>query len=488
MRNLFVSFLLMLSVAANAVSKGGIMESPRQRLVVLTDIENEPDDAQSIVRLLLYSNEIDIRGLVATTSTHMRFQVAPQTILNSIEAYAKVRGNLMLHAEGYPDAEALKAVTCAGLPLYGMNGVGKGKDSDGSELIIRELKREDDRPLWVTAWGGTNVLAQALWKLQQTVSQKELLRLVSKLRVYTISDQDDSGSWIRKNFPSVFYIVSPGAYAHATWIGMNCNAPLADNEVVSADWLTRNIQQNHGPLGLCYPDVAYGMEGDTPSFLGLIRNGLNNMEHPDWGSWGGRYELYLPDYNFYGDMKEYTGIPIEQETRPIWTNADDSIVVLKDGKKQSTKGFHETIYRWRTDYQNDFAARMDWSIKPYAEANHNPIAKVSLLTGIAPYGKDNATPQPIKGFTVKSGSVFTLDAAGSYDPDGDAISYDWIVYPEAGTYKKMLQRYDATNMRRFRVQAPVVKKPEMLHIILRVVDKGEPRLATYKRIVIEVKP
>ena len=34
-------------------------ESQKNRVIVLTDIEADPDDTQSLVRLLLYSNEID---------------------------------------------------------------------------------------------------------------------------------------------------------------------------------------------------------------------------------------------------------------------------------------------------------------------------------------------------------------------------------------------------------------------------------------------
>ena len=41
----------------------------KPRVLVLTDIGNEPDDQMSLTRFLLYSNEFDIEGLVATTST-----------------------------------------------------------------------------------------------------------------------------------------------------------------------------------------------------------------------------------------------------------------------------------------------------------------------------------------------------------------------------------------------------------------------------------
>ena len=70
----------------------------QHRVIILTDVENEPDDTESLVRLMLYSNEIDIKGIVATNSTHMRDRIAPETIHKVIDAYGKVRDNLLLHA------------------------------------------------------------------------------------------------------------------------------------------------------------------------------------------------------------------------------------------------------------------------------------------------------------------------------------------------------------------------------------------------------
>ncbi len=187
--------------------------------------------------------------------------------------------------------------------------------------IIRALEASDERPLWVAAWGGSNTLAQALWTIRNTRSGPEAKRLISKLRVYTISDQDDTGPWIRKEFPELFYIVSPGGYGAATWTGINTVVEGIDNTTISNDWLSKNIQQGHGPLGSAYPDVAYGLEGDTPTFLGLIANGLNTPEHPDWGGWGGRYTLRLPERSTLDPNGFTGGVPIPQETRPIWTNA-----------------------------------------------------------------------------------------------------------------------------------------------------------------------
>lgn len=462
-------------------SAGPASGSGPHRMIVLTDIEADPDDTQSLVRLVLYSDVIQLQGLIATTSTHKRTSVAPASIRAVLHAYARVHGNLVKHDANYPAPEALEAVVKQGRAEYGMSGVGAGKDSEGSEWIIRALEAKDDRPLWVTVWGGVNTLAQALHKLRATRNAAEVDRLVDRLRVYTISDQDDAGPWIRKNFPKLFYIVTPGGdYASATWTGINTVVSGIDNATIGNKWLAEHIQQRHGPLGAAYPDVAWGMEGDTPSWLGLIPNGLGDPEHPEWGGWGGRYELYRPDVPVADKRTFIGGIPIEAETRPIWTNAIDEYtppVSAEFGRatRPGATPFHDfkaTLWRWRDDFQNDFAARMDWSVKPYAEANHPPIPVLAHAASI----------------TVRAGQGFGLSAKGTTDPDGDSLSYFWFPYREAGSYRGAVKIDGAENAVGAWVMAPKVEKPETVHFVLRVTDKGTPPLSRYKRVVVTIVP
>jgi len=452
----------------------------KNRVIILTDVENEPDDAESLVRLMLYTNEIDVKGIIATTSTHMRNRVAPETIHKIVTAYGKVRDNLLLHKSGYPSEEYLHSIIKTGPKVYGMMALKEKKTSEGAAWIMKELQENDNRPLWICAWGGINTLAQALQQLKQTLPAKKLDQAIAKLRIYTISDQDDTGIWIRKNYPHLFYIVSPGGYGNATWAGIMATAPGADNEKVSNKWLRENIQQGHGPLGACYPDVAYGMEGDTPSWLNLIPNGLSYPEHPNWGGWGGRYEYYKPKREDC-DLNGFNGgVPIEEEPHAIWTNAIDTFhpTVAREagcaiGEDSLTiKGYQPTVWRWRTEMQNDFAARMAWCTKSYKDANHAPIAKLDH-------------PNEMK---VKAGSTFLLSAESCTDPDGDNLSYQWIYYPEAGTYKKDVKMQGSKNIHHIYVEAPEVKKKDTLHFILKVTDKGTPALSSYQRIIVTVEP
>lgn len=449
------------------------------RLIVLTDIEAEPDDTQSMIRLLLYSNTIDIEGLIATTSVWLKTSVHPQAIEKIIHEYGKVQPNLNKHEPGFPDAKTILTKVKKGVPKYGMEGVGEGNDSEGSDWIIKALEKNDARPVWVSVWGGVNTLAQALYKIEKIKSKAEAKKLIARLRVYTISDQDDSGIWIRNKYPELFYIVSPGDhYGTATWSAINTFVNGIDNHEISTSWLAKNIQQGHGPLGAIYPDVAYGMEGDTPSWLSLIPNGINNPLHPEWGGWGGRYELYKPD--FATTKKGGSDVQIYPETRAIWTNAVDTYTPYVSSEygravklaKDTFSDNKASLWRWRTDFQNDFAARIDWSTKTFNEVNHPPVPILD---------------QPGE-INVKSGQGFNLDASGTYDPDGDSFSFLWFNYPEAGSYKKFVPTNSAENIHSVYVIAPKVTRKETVHFILKVTDKGEPQLSRYKRIIVNILP
>lgn len=448
----------------------------KPRVFVLTDIENEPDDAQSLVRFLTYSNQWDVEGLVATTSCWQRDKTAEWRIHEIVDAYGKVRDNLERHELGYPSLAYLKSIIKKGVPRFGMSGVGEGQDSEGSDWLIQVLEKPDDRPVYIQAWGGANVLAQALWKMERSKTPAELEAIIKKMRVYTISDQDDSGPWIRKHFPALFYIVSPGyqenggeQYHYATWPGISGDRfhgrfSGPDFTIVDNPWLDEHIRNNHGPLGAEHPHTEYLMEGDTPSFLGLVNNGLNNPEHPNFGGWGGRYELYIPPFKKY---------MYEPETRPIWTDTQDEVYSELSGTHHTSN--HATIWRWREAYQHDFAARIDWSnTANYADANHPPVAKLGHPNEIL----------------VKSGDTVTLSAAGSTDPDGDALTYNWFHYREVGSLNVNLRNFKITDAGKpvATFTAPPTDKVRTMHVILEVTDNGQPSLTRYQRVIVNVVP
>jgi hypothetical protein len=476
----------------------------RTRLVVLTDIANEPDDQMSMVRLLVYSNQLDIEGLVATTSTWMKRTVRPDVIRLLIDAYEEVRPRLLEHQPGFPTAAALREVVTTGQPGYGMAAVGPGKASPGAQLIVRAADRDDPRPLWVTVWGGANTLAQALLDLRAQRTPEEVERFVSKLRVYSISDQDDAGPWIRREFPGLHYIAMPSpAGRRAVRLRdvvrhqrrpLLPQLPRADFITFSDAWVNANIRAR-GPLGKHYLYPCCIHEGDTPSFLGLIDNGLASAMSPAYGGWGGRYVWRQP----YG------------ETRPFWTQGGDSYPgrdSSRDTVRASTAPHSDRPRSGGGDGFRDFAARMDWTIKDVGEANHNPRVVVNGRPGGEPLVLDAEVGLPV-----------VLDAAGTADPDGNRLTYAWFFYPEAGTgipgQPVLVRRRPPAGAEApgpggipsapaggppeppLRVAIENANSPRatvvpnaagIAHVILAVEDDGSPSLTSYRRVILNMKP
>lgn len=353
--------------------------------------------------------------------------------------------------------------------------------SEGGELLLQRLTSDDTSPLWVLVWGGVNVLAQVLHRIR---NRPDAASLRSKLRVYTISDQDDCGSWIRQQWPDIFYICSVhgwNQYSCATWTGIS--GPVdeggPDPSKVSKDWVKENIQV--GPLGAVYPTPEFIIEGDTPTFLYIMQNGLNVPEEPSYGSWGGRY---LP-----ANVSEQ-GI----SNRGHFCDAVDAVVGMNGNTFRTNKA---TIWRWRNAYQDDFAARMQWTLTDdFTKVNHQPVISINQDVGLAPYYIE-----------ADAGSTITIDASGTYDPDGDNLSFKWFQYREPSATQNY-HGYEVSDLIIKEVQGSngnkvdvTIAPPEkscivvreqtslerglLLHLILEVTDSGTPALTSYRRVLIQ---
>ena len=301
---------------------------------------SDPDDVQSMVRFLLYANEFDVEGLVASAGTFANV-ARKQNILDILNLYAKVYEDLRRHDPHYPTPDQLRSVTWQGRDgSWGTTNVGTtakpldqilgaGKDSEASDAIINVVDRADPRPLWVCVWGGSREVAQAIWKVRTTRSPVELERFLSKLRVYLIANQDSTTPWLLDSFPSLFVILSERNYMGMFWDMYGSDAKLAD-----LAWVNDHIRHGHGELGASYPESGANprtpgvIEGDSPSFLhlaGALR-GLNDPEQPGQAGWGGRFIRRDPARNHWFDDPAGAG----------------------------------TIWRWRAEVQQDFARRADW--------------------------------------------------------------------------------------------------------------------------------
>jgi hypothetical protein len=427
----------------------------RPRLIVLTDIGGDPDDRQSMIRLLHYANEFEIEGLIASASGTPgelgEAVVKPELIRELVDAYGDVRDNLALHDARFPTAVELRTRIRSGNPNRGLDHIGAAGDTDGSRRIIEVVDRTAEGPVNIAIWGGQSDLAQALWRVREDRGEEGLRRFVERIRVYDIADQDGIASWIQEQFPGIFYVLSAAREGvdrrEAAFRGMYLGG---DESLTSREWIDTHVRVDHGPLGAHYPTETWTTpnphgvmkEGDTPSWFYFLPTGPGDAGHPEWGGWGGRFE---------------------EEAGGVYRDARDTV----DG----ATGVRSTVWRWRPVFQADFQARLDWAVKPYSEANHAPEPRLS-----APMQR-----------TASTGDRLELDASGSSDPDGDGLSYRWWVYPEAGSFRGEVS-IESPGAARAVLVAPQVASPETIHVILEVTDDGTPRLTRYRRVVVEVRP
>lgn len=420
----------------------GFRIADKPRLIVLTDIGGDPDDQQSMVRLMTYSNEFSIESLVAGAHLAEGANSSAHLIHEIIDAYDEVRDNLLLHDADYPTADRLRAAVVTGQESLGR--FGPGNDTAGSTCIIQAVDARDSRPVNIAIWGGATDLAQALVTVRDTRTPAEVDEFVSKIRVSWI-EQDPSVAWIKSTFPKlrgVSHSVSGNGFVDSPFRGMYLGG---DETLTTATWVRENVNE-HAPLGTVYPTTAAGAEmkeGDTPTWFYFLPTALGDPDHPEWGGWGGRFE--------------------PSETSGLASPAQDEVDGITNGRN--------TVNRWRADFQNDFAARMDWTTHSLEAANHPPFAVI------------DSRPE----LTVDAGERVTISAARSRDRDGDNLAFDWFQYNEAGTYPAdvILRNADSSTVS---FVAPFVTEPQTLHIVLRLSDDGGPSLVDYRRVVVTVTP
>jgi hypothetical protein len=443
MKAVAILLLVLLMTGCQVAGRAdGPDRSDRPRIIVTTDLGADPDDEQSLVRFLVMSNEFEVEGLIVSTGCWKKNQNDTAMLDRIVDAYGEVLPNLQVHADGFPSHEYLRSISVMGQPGYGMSDVGQGRDSPGSELIIAAVDRDDPRPVWATCWGGCNTIAQSLHTVRATRSPAELDVFLGKLRVFDVLGQDDAGTWIARTFPDVLYIRATGVYGWAP----------------SDEWIATKAQP-HGPLGALYPDRQWATEGDTPAFLHVFPTGLNDPDRVEQGGWGGRFEA-----------TRKAGIRgmscMEGEDEPY-----DPYFMYGNTAEGAA-----AIRRWRPAYDNDFEARMRWSVtSSYADANHHPVA---VLNG--------DTSRRVLSVSAVPGSSVTLSAAGSRDPDGDSLVYSWSHDRDPGSYGGSVDVQDSASGTAT-IHVPSDASGTQIHILLVLHDTGLPNLYAYRRMVIDVQ-
>ncbi|ERM80235.1 hypothetical protein P872_14175 [Rhodonellum psychrophilum GCM71 = DSM 17998] len=402
----------------------------------------------------------EIEGIIITTGWSMddvnKVKHFKDIATGVIDAYQKDLPNLLKRSNqtgfaqdeekqkiGYwPSANYLRERTMFGSMLMGMDKIGVDNDSDGSNLIIQLADEDDNRPIWVTFWGGGNTLAQSIWQVQQTRSKSELKTFLNKLRVYAITDQDrpqkssfeiSSHAWMRRDFSDDLLFI----WDECAWKYQNGTGKKKWSEY------EKNIQ-NHGNLGSQYPKYKYGVEGDTPAFLHVLQNGLNNPDNPTQSSWGGFSK---------------------------WGLGEDNIGSYVNYQRNEYNTCREYMDYFYPAIFNNFAARMDWAKE--GKGNRNPIVAIDGDFSLDIITKN--TPQ---------GTKIILDASALSDPDGDTLNYKWWTQPEAGTYNGTVNILNS-NSNKVTIEIPANSAGKNFHVVCEVTDNGTPKLTSYRRIIVE---
>jgi hypothetical protein len=494
-----VAGLLLGTLAFGAVIPQADIAAAKERpqTVVMTD--GEVDDMDSFLRFLLYTNDLDVKGIIYTSSmwhykgdgkgtlfeSNMdwikKFHPGKHTdlrwcgtdwIAEYIEKYRKVYPNLCQHDKAYPAPDKLRSLVKIGnIDFEGE----MAKDTEGSKWIEGLLLSADCKPIYFETWGGSNTFARALKSIEDKYKGSAewpaiYERIGKKAILYNIMDQDETyKKYIAINWPNIKVAFNEMQFASLAYIWPQV-VPPSQKKYLQGQWMRENILK--GAVGGSYmtygdghklagdPEDKFGSlefarkagyqqydlisEGDSPSYLYLLDNGLRSQEDFSYGGWSGRLSPSGLNHNAWEDNR--ASYDFNPET----------------GKMD--KYYSQT--RWIGDIQNDFAARVAWTQTDDKHANHAP--ELTIKEGL--------------DLKVKPGQVVTLHGQGS-DPDGDKLSYTWYVYAEAGTYGAPVKIRAQGNEAQVFVPQNIAKA-ETIHVICEVSDNAKIPLKHYARVIL----
>lgn len=488
---------LLLCVSFIGFSKGSM-----PRTIVTTD--GEIDDVDTFIRMLMYSNEYHLEGLVYSSSmwhykgdgkgtqftsememtrkmygakTDLRWP-GVQWIQDLLKAYAQVHPNLILHDKNYPSPAYLNSLVKVG----NIDFEGEMEQiTEGSEWIKAKLLDKNPEPIYLQAWGGTNTIARALKSIEEQFgADKNWPTIKSKISkkaiIYTVMDQDATyKNYIGGHWPEirVFYNAHQFASFAYPWKRI---MPKATQPYFEGAYMANRIILDHGPLLKMYYSYGDGQkqagddehihgditkiknaqwgdftqydfisEGDSPAFLHLVDVGLNNLNNPSFGGWGGRF--------------------VQTKDNPYRFEDNDQAADFNPETGKMDINYSQT--RWLIAAQEDFAARADWCVKSYADANHAP--QITVKEGMH--------------LTANPGQELLLTIE-TRDPDRNGIRLKAWAYPEAGSGNAGIN----IGGKQAIVSIPdSAKKGDTFHVVIEGTDNGMPALTRYRRVVISIR-
>ena len=520
------------AVRHSSAGMAGHETGSKPRVVVTTD--PELDDSNSLLRYLLYSTDFRTEGLVYASSqfhwkgdgtgknllvpnreyTRFGLKLCPceswrwtpneRFIDDAVDVYERIYPNLRVHSAEYPaPAELRSKVRWGNVEFDG----DISKDTRGSDLIRTVLLDDDPEPVYLLAWGGASTIARALKSIQERHANDAdwpaLRARISRKAILSLSgDQDDTyANYIHPNWPDIRTLTT-GEGGVGLGYGAFVFASAENAPFYSAAWTRENISR-YGPLGAHYrvwgdgkqmvkgdifdyfgvsgkstaelralgyigwlpprPQGEFLGEGDTFTYLNLLGNGLAAYRDETQGGWAGHVVVNpalrrpapaaraggaAPSIDAF--MKSLEGIGPEGPSRRAPSPQPNFVPTA----------------------QNDFAARVRWSVTPtYAAANHEPV--VTVRTG--------------NRLSARPGDTIRLEGSVS-DPDGDRVSVRWWRWKDVDSYPGDVRIADAGSLA-VTVRVPDDAQPgQTIQLVLEAMDGGSPNLTRYQRVVISVVP
>jgi hypothetical protein len=492
------ALLLFLSTASGLFAQTNGRPT-RPRTIVTTD--PELDDSNSLVRFLLYTNEVATEGIVYASSqfhwrgdgkgtrfsvpnreysrggvnlcpcTSWRWKPGERYIDDAVDMYAKVYPNLRVHDPNYPTPEFLRSKIREGNVEFEAD---TSKDTPGSNLIRDVLLDDKGGPVYLLAWGGQSTIARALQAIElqyggspQWAAIRE--QVSKKAIIQAFGDQDGTNaSYIKPKWPGIEF----RQMSTATW-GYGARSVVRPEfaRYLSAAW-TRAHVSAVGPFGAFYRvwrDGKQMVPGDVFDYFGedatveeLRAKGFRVWTPPqEKGAW-----ISEGDSSTFMNLIDNGLRAHEHASYGGWggRNAPDM-----DASGASPRDY--ATARWFEVAQRDFAARLKWSVTPtYAGANHEP--RVAVTSGLS--------------VTAAPGATVRLVATAS-DPDRNTLTIKWWHYAEADTYPGAVV-FSTSDALTTTIQAPPdAASGQTIHALIQVTDSGAPSLTSFQRVIVTVR-
>ena len=493
-----------------------------QKIRTIITQDAEVDDQNSLRHFLFYANEVELQGIVQTSSKFhwqgVPCAVKPKNIreddfgssegsgpydapyrwpgtdwmMQVIDDYEKDYPQLVKHAEGYPTPEYLRSITKIG--NIGYEGEMEAP-SEGSELIRAHILDDDERPLYLQVWGGTNTIARALMDIENEFGESPEWpalheKITQKVIITACGEQDPAyRQYVAESWPGIPFIktLQMRSYAYP-WFVMpegeskdTLRADFMKKEILEGrsaltagycTWMDGHEYEGEGPAGQfgANPNIVnewfgakmgfkpekydFLSEGDSPTYICLFPWGFRTLENFAWGGMAGRYRPIEDQFNSKGEKLNLWDVALDHYTD-------------RAGKTSEV----ESMWPYVADVQRDFAARVGWvDAATFAEGEHAP--RLTIAEGL-----DHA---------VKAGEALTLHAQAT-SPDETEVKVTARIYPEASApwaeKAQVLQEGEE-----FTVSIPKEATPgDTLHVVFKAQAGGHYRLTYYQQAILRVQ-